>query len=97
MCLYAVITRCKNRWVPFTRSVSSLILCIKFSGREVCTLHAKSKKPKAKSRNKEDMLTNFLCYILLDFFDVLGVMDLFDFYLSFDEPDYFETVEFRES
>ena len=43
------------------------------------------------------MLTNFLCYILLDFFDVLGVMDLFDFYLSFDEPDYFETVEFRES
>ena len=31
------------------------------------------------------MLTNFLCYILLDFFDVFGVMDLI--YLEiFDDP-----------
>ena len=35
--------------------------------------------------------------MLIDLFDVLGVMDFFDFYLPFDDPDYFDPVEFSES
>jgi hypothetical protein len=43
------------------------------------------------------MFTNFLCYILIDLFDVFGVIDLIDYYLSFDEPDIFDPFESSES
>ena len=61
------------------------------------TLQAKRQKQKAKNQNKGVMLTNFLCYILLDLFDVFGVIDFFDFYLPFDDPDYFDPFELSES
>jgi hypothetical protein len=39
------------------------------------------------------MFMNLLCYILIDLFDVFGVMDLFDSYLPSDDPDFFEPFE----
>lgn len=39
------------------------------------------------------MFLNLLCYILIDVFDVFGVMDLFDGCMSYDEPDFFDSFE----
>ena len=33
------------------------------------------------------MFLNLMCYILLDLFDVFGVMDLFDCYFPYDDLD----------
>ena len=42
------------------------------------------------------MFLNMLCYILIDLFDIFGVMNFFDSYLPFDEPDFLEPYELRE-
>ncbi len=42
------------------------------------------------------MLLNILCYILIDLFDVFGIMGLLDSYLPFDDPDYFESFELQD-
>jgi hypothetical protein len=39
------------------------------------------------------MLLNLLCYLMIDLFDVFGVMELFDNYLPFDDADFWEPFE----
>jgi hypothetical protein len=39
------------------------------------------------------MFLNLLCYVLIDLFDVFGVMDLFDGYLTYDDADFFDPFE----
>lgn len=42
------------------------------------------------------MFLNLLCYILVELFDIFGVMSLVGSYLLFNDPDCFEPYDWDE-
>lgn len=55
------------------------------------TQNAERRTPNAKDGYY--MFLNLLCYILIELFDVFGVMNFFVSFLPFDDPDFFEPFE----
>lgn len=39
------------------------------------------------------MFLNLLCYILIDLFDIFGIMSLVESYLLFNDPDTFDSYD----